>query len=220
MPKPITKRVSLWWRKSHCVVGGIDEVGRGPLAGPVVVAAVALPARLRIKGLRDSKKLSDRQRRELAPVIRERALAYEIVAADVHEIAQFNILQATLRAMDRAVAGLLRQAEAQQWLPDLLVVDGNHVPNFRLPAVAVVGGDDRVAAVSAASVLAKVYRDDLMCELENEHPGYGFAEHKGYATAAHRKALQMLGPTPAHRLSFLGFLAAAAQLSLFEENRS
>lgn len=176
-------------------VAGVDEVGRGPLAGPVVTAAVVLDPARPIEGLADSKALSPRRREHLARLIREQALGWSLGRAEVAEIDALNILQATLLAMQRAVAGL-REA------PDGVLVDGNRCPEFHCPARAVVGGDARVAAISAASVLAKVARDAEMVALDNSWPAYGFARHKGYGTAEHLEALRVNGPCPAHRRSF------------------
>ncbi len=177
------------------LLAGIDEAGRGPLAGPVVAAAVILDPLRPIPGLADSKVLSEPRREELAAVIRERALAWAIGRAEVGEIERLNILQATLLAMQRAVVGL-------EPCPDHALVDGNQCPVLPCTVEPVVGGDATVAAISAASILAKVVRDTEMVALDAEHPGYGFAAHKGYGTAAHLEALRRLGPCPAHRRSF------------------
>ncbi len=176
-------------------LAGVDEVGRGPLAGDVVAAAVILDPERPIVGLRDSKKLSAARREELAQLIRERALAWSIASASVTEIDELNILQASLLAMHRAVAALDPQ-------PDYVMVDGNRLPRWHYAAEAVVRGDDRVPAIAAASILAKVHRDRALVALEIEYPGYGFASHKGYPTLAHLQALQTLGVTPMHRRSF------------------
>lgn len=177
------------------LIAGVDEAGRGPLAGPVFAAAVVLDPRRPIAGLDDSKKLSEKKRECLEPIIMASALAYGLGRADAQEIDQINILQATLLAMRRAVAALAI-------VPGAVVVDGNRITNFGLPAEAVVGGDARVPAISAASILAKVARDREMVALDAQFPGYGFAQHKGYGTAVHMAALARLGPTPHHRLSF------------------
>lgn len=177
------------------VLAGVDEAGRGPLAGEVVAAAVMLDPERPIEGLRDSKKLSPTRREELALLIRERALGWSIASASVAEIDEINILQASLLAMHRAVLALHPQ-------PEYVLVDGNRLPQWRYAAQAVVRGDDRVPAIAAASILAKVHRDSLMVTLEAQYPGYGFASHKGYPTSAHLQALQQLGVTPAHRRSF------------------
>jgi ribonuclease HII len=176
-------------------VAGVDEVGRGPLAGDVVAAAVILDPRRPIDGLRDSKKLSEPRREVLARVIREQAVAWSIARATVAEIDSLNILQASLLAMHRAVAALRPQ-------PDYVLVDGNRLPRWPYPSEPVVKGDDRVPAIAAASILAKVQRDAELVALAETYPGYGFASHKGYPTAAHLQALKELGVTPAHRRSF------------------
>jgi ribonuclease HII len=176
-------------------IAGVDEVGRGPLAGEVVAAAVILDPLRPIAGLRDSKKLSASRRETLAPLIRERALAWSIASASVAEIDELNILQASLLAMHRAVMALDPQ-------PSYVLVDGNRLPRWQYAAQAVVRGDARVEAIAAASILAKVHRDKALFELETLYPGYGFAAHKGYPTAAHLQALQTLGVTPVHRRSF------------------
>jgi ribonuclease HII len=176
-------------------IAGVDEVGRGPLAGEVVAAAVILDPLRPIDGLRDSKKLSASRRETLSQLIRERALAWSIASASVAEIDQLNILQASLLAMHRAVAALDPQ-------PCYVLVDGNRLPRWHYASQAVVGGDDQVPAIAAASILAKVHRDGALLELEELYPGYGFASHKGYPTAAHLQALQTLGATPVHRRSF------------------
>ena len=176
-------------------VCGIDEAGRGPLAGPVVAAAVILDPARPIAGLRDSKKLSARRREELAGLIMERALAWSVARATVAEIDQLNILQASLLAMKRAVEALSVQ-------PGYVLVDGNRLPKWSYPSEPVVKGDDRVPAIAAASILAKVQRDGELIALEQQYPGYGFAAHKGYPTAAHLSALKTLGVTPVHRRSY------------------
>ena len=185
------------FRPDYCGPGlaGVDEVGRGPLAGDVVAAAVILDPARPIAGLRDSKKLSARRREELAGLIMERALAWSVARATVAEIDQLNILQASLLAMHRAVRALEPQ-------PVYVLVDGNRLPRWEYAAEPVVKGDDRVLAIAAASILAKVQRDRELVELERQYPGYGFAAHKGYPTAAHLEALQTLGVTPVHRRSF------------------
>jgi ribonuclease HII len=176
-------------------LAGVDEVGRGPLAGDVVAAAVMLDPQRPIEGLRDSKKLSSSRREELAQLIRERALAWSIASASVAEIDELNILQASLLAMQRAVQMLDPQ-------PEYVLVDGNRLPRWHYASKAVVRGDDCVPAIAAASILAKVYRDGALLALEIQYPGYGFASHKGYPTPAHLHALQTLGVTPVHRRSF------------------
>lgn len=176
---------------------GVDEAGRGPLAGNVVAAAVILDPARPIAGLADSKKLSEARRDALAPEIREKALAWAVAHASVEEIDTLNILHATMLAMCRAVEGLGRR-------PDEIQVDGNRVPPFALdvPASAVVKGDAKVAAISAASILAKTARDAELVALDRLYPAYGFAQHKGYPTAAHLEAIERFGVLPVHRKSF------------------
>jgi len=176
-------------------LAGVDEVGRGPLAGDVVAAAVILDPARPIPGLRDSKKLSPRRREELALLIMEQAQAWSVARASVAEIDELNILQASLLAMHRAVKALEPQ-------PSYVLVDGNRLPRWDYPSEPVVKGDDRVPAIAAASILAKVQRDRELVELERQYPGYGFAAHKGYPTASHLEALRTLGVTPVHRRSF------------------
>lgn len=178
------------------MICGVDEAGRGPLAGPVCAAAVILPPYIEIPGLNDSKKLTDKRRRELFPVICEKALAYGIAFGSVEEIETVNILQATFLAMNRAVAQL-------GIVPDFALVDGNRDPKLGIPTQTLVKGDSRSANIAAASILAKVTRDDLMAEAARQYPGYGFEIHKGYGTKAHYAALTELGPTDIHRMSFL-----------------
>lgn len=175
---------------------GVDEAGRGPLAGPVCAAAVILPEHLQIPGLNDSKKLSDKKRRDLFPIIKEQAIAYGIAFATVEEIDKINILQATFLAMERAVAQLNGQA-------DFALIDGNREPKLDIESMAVVKGDSRSASIAAASILAKVTRDDYMEELASQYPQYGFEVHKGYGTKRHYQALEEFGMCPAHRRSFL-----------------
>ena len=176
-------------------VAGVDEVGRGPLAGDVVAAAVILDPARPIAGLRDSKKLSEARRQELAAVIRRQALAWCVARASVAEIDALNILEASMLAMQRAVAGLSPQ-------PGFVLVDGNRLPRWRYASEPVEKGDDRVPAIAAASILAKVQRDSELVALDEQYPGYGFAAHKGYPTKTHLAALQELGVTPVHRRSF------------------
>jgi len=189
------------------VVAGVDEAGRGPLAGDVIAAAVILRGNEDLPGLTDSKKLSAARRQRLDVAIREQALAWAVGRATVAEIDALNILRASLLAMRRAVDALALR-------PELVLVDGNRCPDWNYRSEAVIGGDARVAAISAASVVAKVLRDAEMCELEGRYPGYGFAAHKGYPTRAHLEALRRLGPTPAHRRSFAPVNAAIAQYRL------
>jgi ribonuclease HII len=174
---------------------GVDEAGRGPLAGPVFAAAVILNPERPIAGLADSKTLSEKKRLMLATEIREHAIAWAIARADVHEIDTINILQASLLAMQRAV-------EALSVTPDLALIDGNKCPILLCPAKAVIQGDKTVPAISAASILAKVARDAEMLLLDQQFPNYGFAKHKGYGTKQHLIALNEFGASPTHRLSF------------------
>ncbi len=185
-----------FFRQGIGLICGVDEAGRGPLAGPVCAAAVILPKYLQLPGLTDSKKLSDQKRRELFPLIREHAVAYGIGFASEAEIDEINILQATFLAMERAIARL-------DVKPELALIDGNREKDFGLPVRTVVKGDSLSASIAAASVLAKVARDDRMLELAKEYPGYGFEIHKGYGTRAHYEALRALGPSPIHRKTFL-----------------
>lgn len=177
------------------LVAGVDEAGRGPLAGPVVAAAVILDDLKPIAGLADSKTLSPRQRERLSAEIHARALCFSVAQASVEEIDRLNILQATLLAMRRAVMGLRLK-------PHKVLVDGNRLPTLDIVAEAVVQGDRKVPAISAASILAKVARDRWCLEIDAEYPAYGFAAHKGYGTAQHLLALQTHGATPWHRRSF------------------
>jgi ribonuclease HII len=176
-------------------VCGIDEAGRGPLAGPVLAAAVILDPECRIEGLADSKVLRPGRRKELALLIRERSIAWAVAEASVDEIDTLNILQATLLAMRRAVERLSVPAE-------YALVDGNQMPRLPIPGHAIVAGDATQSCISAASILAKTARDALMCALDAQHPGYGFARHMGYATAEHLHNLQRLGPCAVHRQTF------------------
>lgn len=174
---------------------GVDEAGRGPLAGPVVAAAVILDPSHPIEGLNDSKKLTAKQREHLAPLIREYALAYAITEASVEEIDEINILQASLLAMTRAVEGLAIR-------PDEVRVDGPHCPRLSMPVSGIIKGDQKDVAIAAASILAKVERDRIMVEYHQQYPDYGFAAHKGYPTALHRAALENYGITEIHRKSY------------------
>lgn len=187
---------------------GVDEAGRGPLAGPVMAAAVMLDPAQPIAGLRDSKKLSATARERLADEIRLCAVAWCVAEASVAEIDRLNILQATLLAMQRAVAGLRTP-------PDDVWVDGNRCPDWAWRSQAVVKGDDKVAAIAAASILAKTARDQYMCRLHDDYPAYGFARHMGYGTAAHLAALQAHGACPQHRRSFAPVKLALDQTVLF-----
>lgn len=177
------------------IVTGVDEAGRGPLAGPVVAAAVILDPKRPIDGLADSKTLSEKKRLTLNATIQERALAWSIASADVREIDTLNILRATLLAMQRAVAELAMP-------PDLALIDGNQLPALPIPARAIVQGDRLIPEISAASILAKVYRDRLMLEYAERFPDFAFDRHKGYGTQDHLAELARFGPTPVHRRSF------------------
>lgn len=178
------------------LICGVDEAGRGPLAGPVCAAAVILPANLEIPGLNDSKKLSDKRRRELFPVIMEKAIAYGIAFVDHEKIDEINILQATYLAMEQAIGKL-------EVKPQLALIDGNRAKDFGVPVQTVVHGDSLSASIAAASVLAKVARDDYMLEMAAQYPQYGFEIHKGYGTKAHYAALAQYGHSPIHRMTFL-----------------
>ena len=185
------------FRDACGVICGVDEAGRGPLAGPVYAAAVVLSPEHPIEGLNDSKKLSEKKREALYDLIIERAEAYCIASASVAEIEQYNILGATYLAMTRAVQGLSIR-------PKLALIDGNRIPpQLDVPAQAIVKGDAKSESIAAASILAKVTRDRLLMELDEQYPQYGFAAHKGYGTAAHTAALKQYGPCPEHRPSFL-----------------
>jgi ribonuclease HII len=190
----VLKQAALSWDVAG-LVAGVDEAGRGPLAGPVVAAAVILDERHPIKGLADSKKLTALRRERLFDEIRAKALCCSIAEASVEEIDRLNILQATLLAMRRAVAGLRLK-------PNKVLVDGNRLPTLEVRAEAIVGGDALVPAISAASILAKVHRDRWCLTLDQQYPQYGFAQHKGYGTAAHLAALRAHGPCAQHRTSF------------------
>ena len=187
---------------------GVDEAGRGPLAGPVTAAAVMLDPARPIAGLRDSKKLSAAARERLADEIREKAVAWCVAEAGVSEIDTLNILHATMHAMQRAVAGLGRP-------PDEVMVDGNRCPKWAWRSQAVVKGDDKIAAIAAASILAKTERDRFMCRLHEDYPVYGFAQHMGYGTAAHLDALKAHGACPQHRRSFGPVKRVLDQATLF-----
>ncbi|MDI6895108.1 MAG: ribonuclease HII [Bacillota bacterium] len=185
-------------------VAGVDEAGRGPLAGPVVAAAVVLPSGLVIPGLDDGKKLVPDRRERVAALVRERALAWAVGVVEVEYIEREGILAATYRAMRRAVVGLALR-------PSFLLVDGGVLPGVEQPQWGVIRGDALCCSVAAASVLAKVHRDAIMRELDARYPGYGFARHKGYATRDHCAALARLGPSPCHRLSFLSSPRASGE---------
>ena len=195
-------QINMWEIEECCraegfdLICGVDEAGRGPLAGPVCAAAVILPHGLEIPGLTDSKKLSDKKRRELFPIIQQEAIAYGIGLASESEIDEINILQATFLAMRRALDQLSVR-------PEIALIDGNRETDFGLPVKTVVKGDSLSANIAAASILAKVTRDNLMVELAEKYPEYGFEIHKGYGTKAHYEALGTYGPCPIHRRSFL-----------------
>ncbi|CAE6896649.1 Endonuclease that specifically degrades the RNA of RNA- DNA hybrids [Vibrio sp. B1REV9] len=181
--------------QGYHLIAGVDEVGRGPLVGDVVTAAVILDPNNPIEGLNDSKKLSEKKRLELLPEIKEKALAWAVGRCSPAEIDELNILQATMVAMQRAIAGLNVQ-------PDLALIDGNRCPDLPMDAQAVVKGDLRVAQISAASIIAKVVRDQEMEELDKQYPQFGFAKHKGYPTKAHFEAIEQHGVISEHRKSF------------------
>lgn len=194
--------MSLWTLENEIYNGGVrllcgvDEAGRGPLAGPVCAAAVMLPRNLEIPGLNDSKKLTEKKREELFDVIREKAVSYGVAFASVEEIEERNILEATFLAMNRAIAQLTPQ-------PELALIDGNRDKGIAMPCRCVVKGDSKCADIAAASVLAKVSRDRLMLELAEQYPQYHFEQHKGYGTKLHYEAIRAYGPSPVHRMSFL-----------------
>ncbi|MFH4445739.1 ribonuclease HII [Vibrio alginolyticus] len=197
-PKVTKNKVELppfEYPQGYQLVAGVDEVGRGPLVGDVVTAAVILDPNNPIEGLNDSKKLTEKKRMALLPEIKEKALAWAVGRCSPEEIDQLNILQATMVAMQRAVAGLQVQ-------PDLVLIDGNRCPELPMDAQAVVKGDLRVAEISAASIIAKVVRDQEMEELDKLHPQFGFAKHKGYPTKAHFEAIEQHGVISEHRKSF------------------
>ena len=185
-----------WFEKGIRVICGVDEAGRGPLAGPVCAAAVILPPNMEIPGLNDSKKLSDKKRRELYPIIKEQAIAYGIAFVDHEKIDEINVLQATYMAMGQAIAQLSVK-------PELALIDGNRAADFGVSTETVVHGDSLSASIAAASVLAKVSRDDYMLEMAKEYPQYSFEIHKGYGTKAHYAAITEHGTSPIHRMSFL-----------------
>ena len=185
------------WASGCRLVAGVDEAGRGPLAGPVVAAAVILPTSFRHEEINDSKLLSEGKRKELVPVIEKESLGWAVAAVDEREIERINILQATLLAMTRAVRGLLCR-------PDYLLVDALNIPEIELPQKAIVKGDRLSASIAAASILAKVSRDRVMEEYHEQYPRYNFRRHKGYGTAEHREAISRFGPCPIHRRTFRG----------------
>ena len=182
--------------QGFALVCGVDEAGRGPLAGPVCAAAVILPPGCEIDGLNDSKKLTEKKREALFPVIQQQALAWSVAYAEVEEIDSLNILQATFLAMRRAVEGLSLPA-------DYALIDGNRLPPLAIPGETVVKGDSRSMSIAAASILAKVSRDHVMLDLDRQFPQYAFAQHKGYGTALHYERIKENGVSPVHRLTFL-----------------
>ena len=193
-------RVSAMWEIENSLpyryIAGVDEAGRGPLAGAVYAAAVILPKGIIIPGLNDSKKLSEKRREELFEVITQKALAYCICSADERRIDEINILNAVFETMNRAVEGLSVK-------PEYVLVDGNMIRNMEIPHETVIKGDAKSASIAAASILAKVARDRYICELAEKYPEYGFEKHKGYGTKAHVEAIQKYGPSPIHRKTFL-----------------
>ena len=191
----LLRRERTLWAEGFLRIAGVDEVGVGPLAGPVVAAAVVFPPDVGLKGVDDSKKLAPERRRELALAIRARAAAWAVARVEREEIDRVNIYQASLLAMLRAVLALDPQ-------PDYVLVDARRIPGLKIPQEPIVKGDARCHAIAAASILAKTERDGLMEELESQFPGYGFAAHKGYPTDAHREAIRRLGPCELHRRSF------------------
>lgn len=179
----------------NLLLAGVDEVGRGPLAGDVIAAAVILDPKVTILGLADSKKISEKKRQKLAIDIKDKSLCWSIARSTIEEIDLHNILEATMMAMKRAVDGL-------KIIPEHVLVDGNRLPSWHYSSESIVNGDDNVSSISAASIIAKVYRDKEMCELDNLYPGYDFFSHKGYGTKKHLKAIKRLGPSAVHRKSF------------------
>jgi ribonuclease HII len=182
-------------RYKGLLLAGVDEVGRGPLAGDVIAAAVILDPKAPVPGLADSKKLSERRRKKLAAEIKKNALCWSIARSTIEEIDLFNILTATMIAMERAVSGL-------KTVPEHVVVDGNRLPSWSYSSESIIKGDVNVPSISAASIIAKVYRDEEMFVLNQTYPGYGFDAHKGYGTKKHMEAIKKLGPSPIHRKSF------------------
>jgi len=194
------------WRTGIETVAGVDEAGVGPMAGPVVAAAVVFRPETFIRGVHDSKQLIAEKREELHAQIRERALTFGIGVAEVEEIDRLNIYWATMRAIERALAALTRA-------PEHVLIDGRKVPGLAIPQTHIVGGDRKSFCIAAASILAKVTRDRIMTAYDDQYPGYGFAQHKGYCTADHFQLLEQLGPSPIHRRSFSP-VALATQLKL------
>lgn len=194
----------LLWARSYTAIAGVDEVGMGCLAGPVIAAAVILPPEIRIDSIRDSKTLSAKQRERLSARIQKKAVAWAIGAATPAEILTLNLHWAAVEAMKRALAAL-------QPPPDAVLVDAYRIPGLTWHHEAVIKGDQKVRSIAAASIIAKVHRDALMVKLDQQYPGYGFALHKGYGTKAHQRALQALGPCPIHRPSFAPVRAQIAR---------
>lgn len=182
--------------EDYTYIAGVDEAGRGPLAGPVCAAAVILPEDVFIEGINDSKKLTEKRREELFDIIREKAIAYNICMVDEKRIDEINILNATYEAMNGAVDGL-------SVMPDYVLIDGNRISGMTLPHQTVVKGDAKSVSIAAASILAKVSRDRLITKMAQQYPEYGFDKHKGYGTAAHNEAILKYGPCPIHRRTFL-----------------
>lgn len=194
------------------LIAGVDDVGRGPLAGPVYAAAVILDPRKHIRGLADSKLLTALKREKLSEAIKEKALAFAIARAEVEEIDRLNIFHAGLLAMQRAVLALSIK-------PEKVLVDGTHCPGaLSCPSEAIVKGDQKIPAISAASIIAKVERDHVMDLLDEQYPGYNFAENKGYATKSHRAALQLLGPSKIHRRSFFSVMQRVLELDVIKSS--
>lgn len=185
------------WNKGYEFVAGVDEAGRGPLAGPVYAAAVILPKGVVIDGVNDSKKLTEKKREALFEVIKETAVAYAIVSVDEKEIDEINILNASMKAFAKALSELSQKA-------DYALLDGNRAPKLDIPYEAVVKGDAKSQSIAAASILAKVSRDRYITEMDTVYPQYGFAKHKGYPTKEHKEAVAQYGPSPIHRLTFKG----------------
>lgn len=195
---------NMYKEQGYKAVCGVDEAGRGPLAGPVFAAAVILPEGLVIEGVTDSKKLTEKKREKLFDIIKEKAVAYCIASASVEEIEEMNILRADMLAMKRAVEGLSVKA-------DFAMIDGNQKPELDIPCEAIVKGDSKSESIAAASILAKVSRDRLMLKLAEQYPEYKFEKHKGYATKVHREAILEYGPCEIHRMSFLKKLLAGKE---------
>ena len=196
MPSDLWEIENAMYEEGYHLICGVDEAGRGPLAGPVCAAAVILPRKTEIPGLDDSKKLTAKKREQLFPLIQEKAISWNVAFASVEEIEERNILRATFLAMNRAISGLELQT-------DLALIDGNQNREIEMPSRCVIHGDARCASIAAASILAKVSRDHLMLELAEQFPQYSFERHKGYGTKVHYEALRKYGPSPVHRLSFL-----------------